>query len=89
MGAGIGAAAGTVITLFTRGRDLILAPGTRFDLELKHPMKFARNELEFTNSQIEGAQREMRQRPMQNGTSSGSRNNTKPWIFPGSSSPEA
>jgi type IV secretion system protein VirB10 len=87
MGAGLGAAAGTAITLFTRGRDLIITPGTRFDLELKHSMKFARNELEFTNSQIEGAQREMQQRPMPNGTPSGSRNNTKPWIFPGSSSP--
>jgi hypothetical protein len=83
MGAGIGAAAGTAIMLFTRGRDLVLTPGSRFDLELKHPMKFARNELEFTNSQVEGAQREMRQRPMSNGSPTGSRNNTKPWSFPG------
>jgi hypothetical protein len=86
-GIGIGAAAGTAITLFSRGRDLVITPGTRFDLQLKHPMKFARNELEFTNSQIEGAQRDLRQHPMQNGTPSGSRNDTKPWTFPGRSSP--
>jgi type IV secretion system protein VirB10 len=87
MGAGIGAAAGTAITLFTRGRDLVITPGTRFDLQLKHPMKFARNELEFTASQIEGAQRDLRQNPAQNGSPSGSRGNTKPWIFPRSANP--
>jgi hypothetical protein len=82
VGAGIGAAAGTAITLLTRGRDLVITPGTRFDLQLKHPMKFARNELEFTNSQIEGAQRDMRQHPAQYSAPSNSRGNTKPFSFP-------
>jgi hypothetical protein len=82
-GAGIGAAAGTAITLFTRGRDLVISPGTRFDLQLKRPMKFARNELEFSDAQIEGARRDLQQRPLHNSAPSNSRNRTNPWSFPG------
>jgi len=61
IGAGAGAAAGTAIMLFTRGRDLVINPGTRFDLELKKPLKFAYNEIEFTNAEINNANRELRQ----------------------------
>ena len=58
IGAAAGAAAGIVQTLFSRGRDLIINPGTRFDLELKQSMTFALNELEFTDSQLERAERD-------------------------------
>jgi hypothetical protein len=62
IGAGAGAAAGLATVLFTRGRDLVLEPGTQFDLELKKPLKFAFNELDFTASQLNNAQREPRTR---------------------------
>ncbi len=58
IGAGVGAAAGIVTTLFTRGRDLVLPPGTHFDLELKKPLSFAFNELEFSQAQLNNARRE-------------------------------
>lgn len=70
IGAGTGAAAGLATILFTRGKDLVIAPGTRFDLELKRPMKFANSELEFSDSQIDGADRNSRQRPMPQNPSS-------------------
>ncbi len=60
-GAGIGAAAGAAggiaTVLFTRGRDLVLPPGTQFDLELKRPIKFAYNEVQFTNAELNRVQR--------------------------------
>jgi len=60
-GAGIGAAAGAAVglvtTLFTRGRDLVIGPGTQFDLELLAPLRFAYSELEFNNTQLNSAQR--------------------------------
>ena len=65
IGAGAGAAVGTAMVLFTRGRDLVLNPGTLFELELKRPMKFAYNEIEFTSSQLNSAGREVRSRPAQ------------------------
>jgi type IV secretion system protein VirB10 len=52
IGAGAGAAAGLATVLFTRGRDLVLEPGTEFELELKQPLKFAYGELDFSNSQL-------------------------------------
>ena len=45
IGAGIGAAAGLVTVLFSRGPDLVLAPGTEFELELKQPVRFAYGEI--------------------------------------------
>jgi hypothetical protein len=59
IGAGIGAAAGIATTLFTRGRDLVISPGTQFDLELKKPLRFAFNELEFSKAQLDNARREI------------------------------
>ena len=56
---------GTAMVLFTRGRDLVLNPGTLFELELKRPMKFAYNEIEFTSSQLNSAGHEVRPRPAQ------------------------
>jgi hypothetical protein len=61
IGAGAGAAAGLATILFTRGRDLVINPGTRFDIELTKPIKFAYNETEFTNAEINGAERDLRQ----------------------------
>lgn len=55
IGAGAGAAVGLATVLFTRGRDLVLQPGTEFELELKQPLKFAYGELDFTNSQLNAA----------------------------------
>jgi hypothetical protein len=55
IGAGAGAAVGLATVLFTRGRDLVLDPGTQFDLELKQPLKFAYAEVDFTNSELNSA----------------------------------
>jgi len=57
IGAGAGATAGIVTMLFTRERNLVLSPGTQFDLELKKPIKFAYNELQFTNAELSNAER--------------------------------
>ena len=65
IGAGVGAAAGLATVLLTRGRDLVLEPGTQFDVELKQPLKFAYGELEFTNSQLSTAERSFIPRPSQ------------------------
>ena len=88
IGGGVGAAAGLATVLFTRGRDLVLSPGTQFDLELKKSLKFAYNEVQFTSSQLNDAQRETRTRqitPNTRGTvrppeASASRN----WVSPSS-----
>lgn len=84
IGAGAGAAVGTAIMLFTRGRDLVINPGTRFDLELKKPLKFAYNEIEFSNAQLRNAEQELRQvraRPAEEGT--GRRNTGRRGIIGG------
>ena len=60
IGGGAGAAAGLATVLFTRGRDLVLSPGTQFDLELKKPLKFAYNELTFTNAELNNTRRVIR-----------------------------
>lgn len=61
IGAGVGAAAGIATVLFTRGKDLVLSPGTRFDIELLRPLKFAYNEIQFTQSELNNAERDVRQ----------------------------
>lgn len=58
IGAGAGAAVGVATVLFSRGRDLVLNPGTQFDLELDAPLRFAFNELEFTNSDLNRPRRQ-------------------------------
>ncbi len=55
IGAGAGAAVGLATVLFTRGQDLVLEPGTAFELELKQPLKFAYGELDFSNAQLNAA----------------------------------
>ncbi len=57
IGAGAGAALGLGTVLLTRGRDLVLEPGTQFDLELRQPLRFAYPELDFTNAQINNSSR--------------------------------
>ncbi len=76
IGAGIGAAAGIVTTLFTRGRDLVLSPGTQFDLELQKPITFAYNELAFTDAELNFANN--RAVPVKS-----ERQNSPPPSFPG------
>jgi len=43
----IGGYAGLVLVLSSRGRDLVLEPGTQFDIELKQPVRFAWGEINF------------------------------------------
>ena len=57
VGAGAGAVAGLVTVMLSRSRDLVLNPGTQFDLELQQPLRFTLGEIDFTAAQIEGAQR--------------------------------
>jgi type IV secretion system protein VirB10 len=45
IGAGAGATAGLLTVLFSRGPDLVLEPGTEFDIELKQPVRFAYGEI--------------------------------------------
>jgi hypothetical protein len=64
--------------LFTRGRDLVINPGTRFDIELTRPMKFSYSEVDFTNAEIDNAERELRQvRPNPSNEGSGNRTLTR------------
>jgi hypothetical protein len=83
IGSGAGAAAGLATVLFTRGRDLVLSPGTQFDLELKRPMKFAFNEIQFTNSQLNDAQREVRTRQSSPDSRGTDLNRRRTFPFPG------
>jgi hypothetical protein len=63
IGAGAGAAVGLATILLTRGRDLVLEPGTQFDLELRQPLRFAYPELDFTNAQINSSHYTPQSRP--------------------------
>jgi len=86
LGGGIGAAGGIATVLMTRDRHLVLNPGTQFDLELKRPLKFAFNELEFTPGQLSNAERESRPKPAATrGNSSNQRGSRIGgiWPFPG------
>lgn len=60
IGAGAGAAVGLGTVLLTRGHDLVLEPGTQFDLMLRQPMRFPYGELEFTRDELSGAERTTR-----------------------------
>jgi type IV secretion system protein VirB10 len=76
IGAGAGAAAGIATVLLSRGPDLVLEPGTQFDLRLKQPVSFAYGEISFTSGQTDtprrnpprpAYQRRDRQTPYQRG----------------------
>jgi len=55
IGAGTGAAVGIISVLFTRGRELVLSPGTQFDLVLEQPLRFAFSEIEFSPQDLNRA----------------------------------
>jgi len=57
IGAGAGAAAGTALVLLSRGRDLVLPPGTQFDVELRQPLCFAFGELAFSGGELNSVRR--------------------------------
>jgi len=57
IGAGVGAAADAITVLFSRGKDLVLAPGTQFDLELLRSMEFSYYEIEFNRYELNDARR--------------------------------
>jgi hypothetical protein len=57
IGAAAGAAAGLATVLFSRGPDLILEPGTQFDLQLKQPVRFACGEISFNPGQVDALRR--------------------------------
>jgi type IV secretion system protein VirB10 len=76
IGAGAGAAVGIATVLLSRGPDLVLEPGTQFDLRLKQPVRFAYGEISFNSGQIDtprrnpprpAYQRRDRQAPYQRG----------------------
>jgi len=52
IGAGVGAAVGLATVLFSRGSDLVLYPGTRFDLALRQPLQFSYGEINFAESEL-------------------------------------
>jgi hypothetical protein len=62
-GGAIGSTAGLATVLFSRGKDLVLGPGTQFDLELQKEIIFSFNELEFSDSDLRNAQRQIRTTP--------------------------
>ncbi len=65
IGAGAGGAVGLATVLLSRGRELVLDPGTHFDIELKQPLRFAYAEIDFTQAELNNAGRlqQYRQRP--------------------------
>jgi hypothetical protein len=83
IGAGIGAAAGIATVLFTRDRDLVLSPGTQFDLELKRPIMFAYNEIEFSNAELNSSQRGVRSTPARNPSANPDNNKRRYIPIPG------
>jgi hypothetical protein len=83
IGAAAGAAAGLATVLFSRGRDLVLSPGTQFDLELKKPMRFAYNELQFTGMQLDNAGRDIRTRTFAPNPRDNPSGNGRLFPFPG------
>lgn len=50
IGAGAGAAAALMAVMFTRGPDAVLAKGTTIEMVLDRQVKFADDELDFTNA---------------------------------------
>jgi hypothetical protein len=66
IGAGIGSAAGAAVVLLSRGRELILEPGTGFELLLKQSLRFAYGELDFTAQDMNGTRQGFTRRDRQN-----------------------
>jgi hypothetical protein len=66
VGGGIGAGVGLATVLFSRGRELILEPGTQFDIELRQPLRFAFGEVDFPSAEWDGGRRYDSARPQRN-----------------------
>jgi type IV secretion system protein VirB10 len=63
IGAGVGGAAGIAAVFLSRGRDLVLSPGTQFDIELRQPIRFAYGELDFRPADLNNSRRYTPNRP--------------------------
>ena len=57
IGAAAGGAVGLATVLLSRGQELVLEPGTQFDLVLRQPLRFAYGEVEFTQRELDSAYR--------------------------------
>jgi hypothetical protein len=87
IGAGAGAAVGAAMVLLSRGRDLVLPPGTQFDVELRQPLRFAFGELSFSAAELSNARRIPVARPQREPGPSrppffGGRGIAPRWLFP-------
>jgi len=82
IGAGAGAAAGIASILLTRGKDLVLEPGTQFDLELLRSLEFSYYELEFSRTQLNDAGRSARPAPPSRPSGGSGKNTGRSWPFP-------
>jgi hypothetical protein len=88
IGAGAGAAVGLISILLSRGPDLVLFPGTRFDIALRQPLKFSFGETNFTERELNRSTREYEQPA--NGQRGGQHTNDQrrhsgigvPWFIP-------
>jgi hypothetical protein len=83
IGAGAGAAAGIATILLTRGKDLVIEPGTQFDLELLEPLEFSYYELEFSRSQLNDAQQSVNPPPRPMPAEGSGRSIGLPRVLPG------
>src|SRR5262245_54932798 len=81
IGGAAGGAVGLATVLLSRGKELVLEPGTQFDLVLKQPLRFAYGEVAFSNHEIDSASRVIapRRPPRESNQSTGQRS---PWLFP-------
>ena len=72
---------GLATVLLSRGKELVLEPGTQFDIVLKQPLRFAYGEVAFSNREIDSASRvNVPRRPArESNQSTGQRS---PWSFP-------
>ncbi len=88
IGAGVGSAVGLMTVLFSRGKELVLEPGTGFDLVLIQPLRFAYGELQFSQQELNSANRVTRPRSRYDrnregpGYSPGRRGIPIPWGYP-------
>jgi type IV secretion system protein VirB10 len=80
IGGAAGGAVGLASILLSRGKELVLEPGTQFDIVLKQPLRFVYGEVDFSNRDIDSASRVMPRRvPRGSNQSTGQRS---PWQFP-------
>jgi len=83
IGTGAGAAAGVIQVLLTRGKDLVIEPGTQFDLEILRPMEFSYYELEFSDSELNNARQSVRSNSARRPSDNSGSTNSRSWPIPG------